>query len=189
MCEHGGEENEIEGFVFEGEPVFRGFVLAFGVVALAMHVGLLELEGGEFRGDAFGAPVDPIGDDIDSLVASLFDVPGQRDRHAANAAAYIQNLVCWLQSSLADEVLQKFIADHFEIAIADEDLAAWRSQFIPEPKRAFENIHEEVAGLPGNGSQWLEGSLQRSADHCVFVLEKDGVEALGGSRALAEGAR
>ena len=56
------------------------------------------------------------------VAASRSEVPRQRNRHPADAAANIQHSFVWLESAERDEVIKKLITNHYEIATADEEL-------------------------------------------------------------------
>ena len=72
MGEYGGEKDEIKGFPFVREMVFGCSVSSMGIIFLVEHISQMKTEVGIFGGDLFPTPVNPIGNDIKSLVAPVF---------------------------------------------------------------------------------------------------------------------
>src|SRR5262249_12991995 len=100
------------------------------------------------------APLDAEIDDVEPVVAALrAQVLRERNGHAADAAADVEDAVVGLQAADVDEVLQELVADLAETAAADEVQLVGRNHLVkhrrPLPWRSAQP----------NGTGGVEGSV------------------------------
>ena len=168
MRDHGRHDHEIELPFGVGEFQRLAADLALGVVELVRDVEPLERKVGIDRGDETPAPGDAALDRIEAAVASLLHIQilGERNGHAANAAADVEHAVFRPQAAEADEMAQKLRADGPEISVADEHAARFR---LRQKAVAQDSLHQPMDAILLNRRCRPDFMAENRFAHAAFL--------------------
>ena len=119
MGEHGGEKHKIKGFTFVWKIVFGCSVFSMRVVFFVEHISQLKMEVWIFRGDLFPAPVNPIRNDIKSLITTPFiQIFCERNGHSTNATSDIEHPFIGFEPAKFSEIPEKLLPCALKIVLS-----------------------------------------------------------------------
>src|SRR6185437_12396638 len=164
----GRHDREIELPVRVGEFQRLPADLALGIVELVRNVEPLERKIGIDGGDETPAPGDAALDRVEPVVASLLHIQilGERNGHAANAAADVEHAVFRPQAAQADEMAQKLRADGPEIAVPDEHAARIR---LRQKAVAQDRLHQPADAILLNRRCRSDFMAENRFAHAAFL--------------------